>query len=411
MHGPAPHTPGDTKRPSAGTPWSLLALLITMTAIGPLTLNILMPAVPGLVAALDSDVQTVQLTLTLYLLGMAVSQLALGSLSDRFGRRPVILVGLALTALTSFAALAVSTIHGLILVRTLQSIGSPVGMVIGRAIIRDLFDRDRAAAMIGWVTAAMVIAPMISPTIGGLLDTQFGWRAVFLFVGVFSLGVTLWAAFALPETRAVSASGGGFVRFVGETRALLTSRSFLGYAFAAAFCSAMFFVVVGGAPHVVVTMMGRSSAEYGLWFALGAGAYMVGNFLVANLAVRYGLDAMVRWGLLIGLFGAALTVPVVWYAPDSPAAFFIPNLIVCFANGLLMPNAIAGAISAHPQAAGTASGITGFLQMGIGAGSAQLVSHLLSELHSAMPMVWMIFLFGAAATVSFFALSAKRRAG
>ena len=138
---------------------------------------------PGLVTALGAGTGTVQLTLSLFLLGMAVSQLVLGPLSDRFGRRPVMLAGLALTVIASFAALAATSIAGLIVARTFQAFGATVGIVIGRAIIRDLYDRDRAASMIGWVTMAMVIAPMIAPLIGGALDTAFGWQAIFAFIG------------------------------------------------------------------------------------------------------------------------------------------------------------------------------------------------------------------------------------
>ena len=157
-------------------PWRLLALLIGATSVGPLSLNILTPAMPALIVTLGAGAGTVQLTLSLFLLGMAISQLVLGTLSDRFGRRPVMLAGLALTVVASFAALAATSITGIILARTLQAFGATVGIVLGRAIIRDLYDRERAASMIGWVTMAMVVAPMIAPLIGGMLDTAFGWR-------------------------------------------------------------------------------------------------------------------------------------------------------------------------------------------------------------------------------------------
>jgi len=167
------------------TPWRLLALLMAMTAIGPATLNIVVPALPGLVTRLASDTGTVQLMLSLYLLSLATAQLLLGPLSDRFGRRPVVLAGLALSVAASLAAIAASSIGALIGARVVQAIGASTGIVIGRAIIRDLFERDRAAAMIGLVTTAMVIAPMVAPMIGGILDTAFGWEAIFLFIAAF----------------------------------------------------------------------------------------------------------------------------------------------------------------------------------------------------------------------------------
>src|SRR5262245_52175080 len=240
---------------------------------------------PNLIATLGAGAGTVQLTLSLFLLGMAISQLVLGTLSDRFGRRPVMLAGLALTVVASFAALAATSITGIILARTLQAFGATVGIVIGRAIIRDLYDRDRAASMIGWVTMAMVVAPMIAPLIGGMLDTAFGWRAIFVFMGLFAAAVLGWIALQLPETRAVAA-GEGFAHFITTASPLLANRTFLGYALVATFNSAMFFTFVGGSPHVVVTIMHRSSAEFGVWFIVISLTYMAGNFAAGRWSAK-----------------------------------------------------------------------------------------------------------------------------
>src|SRR5881275_2852525 len=179
-------------RTDQGHPWRLLALLIGMTAVGPLSLNILAPAMPGLIVTFAADAGAVQLTLSLFLFGMAVSQLVLGPLSDRFGRRPVMLAGLALTVVANFAALAATSITGLIAARAVQAFGATCGIVIARAVIRDLYERDRAASMIGWVTMAMVVAPMIAPLIGGALDSAYGWWAIFVFVGLFAAAVLVW---------------------------------------------------------------------------------------------------------------------------------------------------------------------------------------------------------------------------
>src|SRR3954453_17511445 len=246
---PDPDRPQDkVVRTDQGHPWRLLALLIGMTAVGPLSLNILAPAMPGLIVTFGADAGAVQLTLSLFLFGMAVSQLVLGPLSDRFGRRPVMLAGLALTVVANFAALAAPPITRLIIVRALQAFGSTCGIVIARAVIRDLYERDRAASMIGWVTMAMVIAPMIAPLIGGVLDATYGWQAIFVFVGVFAAAVLVWTIFVLPETRAVATSE-GMVRFVVDTKSLLTDSKFIGYALVSTFNSAMFFTFIGGAPH------------------------------------------------------------------------------------------------------------------------------------------------------------------
>jgi MFS transporter, DHA1 family, multidrug resistance protein len=387
-----------------GTPWRLLALLMAMTSIGPATLNILVPALPGLVTLLASDAGTVQLTLSLYLLSLATAQLLLGPLSDRFGRRPVVLGGLTLAVVAALAAIGTASIGALIATRIVQAVGASTGVVIGRAIIRDLYERDRAAAMIGLVTTAMVIAPMIAPLIGGVLDTAFGWESIFIFIAVFSGAVLLWAMFVLPETRPASVAQRRGALWQ-ETRSLLGNAKFYGYVLAGALGSAPFFTFLGGGPYVVVTLMGRTSAEYGVWFAVTSLGYMSGNFTASRLSQRFGVDAMIVAGIVFELIGAVLTAALVAGLPAAgPAIIFLPQMVISYGNGLLLPNAIAGAVSIRPQAAGTASGMTGFTQMSIGAASTQTVSILLEGTTTATPMAWMMLIVVVATGVSFFAL-------
>jgi DHA1 family bicyclomycin/chloramphenicol resistance-like MFS transporter len=312
-----------------------------------------------------------------------------------------VLAGLALSVVASLAAIAASSIGALIGARVVQAIGASTGIVIGRAIIRDLFERDRAAAMIGLVTTAMVIAPMVAPMIGGILDTAFGWEAIFLFLAVFSGVVLLWAVFVLPETRParVAQSPGMLIQ---EWRALLGSAKFHGYVLCGALGSASFFTFLGGGPYVVVTLMGRSSAEFGVWFAVTSLGYMSGNFTASRLSQRFGVDAMIVIGIVFQLIGAVLTALLVATMPDAgPAIIFLPQLVISFGNGLLLPNAIAGAISVRPQAAGAAAGMTGFTQMAIGAASTQIVSSALAGGSSAMPMAWMMVIVAVATGVAY----------
>jgi DHA1 family bicyclomycin/chloramphenicol resistance-like MFS transporter len=216
------------------TPWRLLVLLMAMTAIGPAALNIIVPAIPGLAAAMASDANTVQLAVSLFILGLAFAQLVLGPLSDRLGRRPVVLGGLAVMIAASLAALATRSAPALILARIAQALGASTGIVIGRAILRDLFERERAASMLGLVATAMVVAPMIGPLVGGVLDTLFGWESIFIFMAATGFLVLVWAALALPETKP---SSGGRSSFLHDSRVLLTSPVFHGYVLCGAFAS------------------------------------------------------------------------------------------------------------------------------------------------------------------------------
>lgn len=368
-------------------PRALVPLLVVFAAIGPMALNLPLPAVPGLARYFDTDPGTIQLTITLYLAGMAVAQLFLGPLSDRYGRRPVIIGALAVTAAMSlFAALAASATM-LIVARVLQSFGASAGQVIGRAIIRDVFDKDRAASMIGWVTMAMVVAPMVSPSIGGLMTETIGWRWVFAATACIALVTLALAVVRLPETRAVVSSP-SFGQLLRDAGALCRNRFFVGYLLIGALSSITFFSFVGGAPHVTVTIMGQSSTVYGLWFMVNACGYMAGNAICGRYAARFGSDRLIRFGSAMMVLMALVQFAIAlagWMV--HPAWLFLPQAAIAFANGLQLPGSIAGAVSVRPEAAGSASGIVGFAQMGLGAIAAQIAGTLVGTTMSPVPMV------------------------
>jgi MFS transporter, DHA1 family, multidrug resistance protein len=390
-----------TPREAHATPWRLLALLIAMTGVSSLSLNILVPAIPSLVTRFAADPAHVQLTVSLYLLGLAVAQLVFGPLSDRFGRRPVVLAGLALATVASTAAIFAGSIASLIIARVAQSLGASTGQTIGRAIIRDLYDREHAASMIGLVTSVVVLMPMVAPLIGGILDTLFGWVSIFIFAAVLSFTVFAWAVLALPETRTLSAVPGQQGHFRADLGALAASRRFFGYALCAGLGSAPFFSFLGGAPHVVVTMLGRTSAEYGLWFFVPSIGFMAGNFAVSRLTARFGIDALIWWGIALTIAGCLLNVFVYSALPGwEMATVFLPQIIIGFGNGLLLPTSVAGAVSIRPQVAGTASGMTGFIQMAIGAAAAQLSGHVIAHASDAMPMLLLMLGFGVATALA-----------
>jgi DHA1 family bicyclomycin/chloramphenicol resistance-like MFS transporter len=388
-----------------GTPWRLLALLIAMAGVGSLSLNILVPALPGLATKFAADPASVQLAVSLYLMGLAAAQLVFGPLSDRFGRRPVVLAGLALATLASTAAIFAANIASLVVARIAQSLGASTGQTIGRAIIRDLYDREHAASMIGLVTSVVVLMPMVAPLIGGILDTLFGWEAIFVFAAGVSFTIFAWAALALPETRSVSALPNWEGHFRTDLAALAASPRFFGYALCAGFGSAPFFSFLGGAPHVVVTLLGHTSAEYGLWFFIPSMGFMAGNFAVSRLTARFGIDALIWWGIALTIVGCLLNVLVYVALPGwEMATIFLPQIVIGFGNGLLLPTSVAGAVSIRPQVAGTASGATGFIQMAIGAAAAQLGGYVTAHASGAMPMLLLMLMFGVATAVAVWTL-------
>ena len=407
---PDPTTNDAVRNEARPTPWRLLALLIAMTGVSSLSLNVLVPAIPGLAAKFQTDTASVQLTVSLYLMGLALAQLVFGPLSDRFGRRPVILAGLALATIASTAAIFAAGIATLIAARLVQSLGASTGQTIGRAIIRDLYDREHAASMIGLVTSVVVLLPMVAPLIGGILDTLFGWESIFVFSALVAGGVFAWAVLALPETRRASIAPDGHGHFLAEVRALCASPRFFGYALCAGLGSAPFFSFLGAAPHVVVGMLGHSSAEYGVWFFLPSIGFMAGNFAVSRLSRRFTIDTLIWWGIVLTIVGCVLNIVVCRAFPGwDMATIFLPQIVIGIGNGLLLPTSIAGAVSIRPQVAGTASGMTGFIQMGIGAVAAQLSGHVIGNASDAMPMLWLMLAFGLALAAAFLVLVRRRR--
>ena len=365
----------------------MLLLLVAMTGIAPISLYMLVPALPELARTFGADISIAQMTVSLYMVGLAFSQLIMGPLSDRFGRRPVLLAGLGLMVIAGIASSFAFTLPQLIAARFFQALGGATGMVMSRAIIRDLYPRERVGAMISLVIAVMMIAQMLSPLAGGLLEIGFGWRSIFYVITGASVIVTLAILILLPETRwriATESGGGGFM---ADAKVLLRSRTFLGYLLCYVGSSWIIFTFAGGGPYVVVNQMGRSSAEYGAWFACTGFGYLMGNVFCVRLAPRRGLEQLIWFGLALQFGGALLNV--VWGLAglnQMPAWLFLTHMIVMFGNAFVMSNSAAGALSIRPQAAGATSGMMGFLQMGLGSLCSQFGAYLGGHFTTPVPL-------------------------
>jgi MFS transporter, DHA1 family, multidrug resistance protein len=367
-----------------------IALLIAVAAVSPLGINMYLPSMPGMARTFGVDFTTIQLTLSLYLAAMALGQLIIGSLSDRFGRRPVLLTGLLVFVIGSFICLSAQSVGVLIIGRVVQALGGCAGITLSRAIVRDLYDHNQVASMIGYVTMGMAVAPMMAPTIGGILDTLYGWRASFVFLMVFGSLALLVAFWFLPETNRNRGTAGS-VRILGLSYvSLFRSRLFWGYTLAASFISAVFFAFLAGAPYVMIELMGRSPAEYGFYFALVPSGYILGNFATGRLAGRLGPNRMILIGTVAALTSVAAMAAVFATGAMHPFALFVPMFFIGIGNGLVLPSGIAGAVSVKPDVAGAAAGLSGSLQIGFGALVAPLTGAALST------TVWPLIIIMAA---------------
>ena len=394
MHGVMGRKPSAATNNDIATSRLMLLMLVAMTGIAPISLYMLVPALPMLATLFERDISVAQMTVSLYMVGIACSQIIMGPLSDKFGRRPVLLWGLALMVAASIACMFAQNLPQLIAARFLQALGGATGMVVSRAIIRDLYERDRIGAMISLVIAVMMIAQMLSPLTGGLLETAFGWRAIFYVVTAASLVIAVIIALALPETRRDRVEGRGFR---GDVGSLVTSRAFIGYVLCQVLASQIIFAFAGGGPYIVVTQMGRTSAEYGAWFATTGFAYLIGNLFCVRFAPRHQLEKLIWLGLALQFTGSLLNLT--WSISginQAPAWLFGTQMIVMFANAFVMSNSAAGAISVRPDAAGTASGAMGFLQMGIGSLVSQFGAYLGGHFATTLPLTAAIFVLSAA---------------
>jgi DHA1 family bicyclomycin/chloramphenicol resistance-like MFS transporter len=367
-----------------------LWVLVCLGAIGPLAMNIFIPSIPGLMSIFESSYATVQLVLTAYLVSMAFAQLIVGPLSDRFGRRLVALTGLSVCVFGSVLCIYSVYIEMLIVGRVIQAIGACSGLVMARTIIRDIFGLDKAASMMGYLTMAMVIVPMLAPTIGGVLDDFFGWQASFFLVMTYGIVIFILCSQLLKETHFGPFNVRNPQQVLLDFWRLLKQWRFSRHAFQISFSSAAFFSFLGGSPFVVIELMGATKSEYGFYYIFAAGSYMFGNFLTGRYSQKLGSRRIILLGTSIGFFGGIFLYGVYLLNLLSPLLLFMGMGIIALGNGLCLPSGTAAAISADPDRIGTAAGLAGFMQIGFGSGGAFLAGSLISN--SAAPLLVIMLL-------------------
>jgi len=340
--------------------WYFFVALVSVTFIGPLSLHLFIPAMPAVKEAFGVSTGMAQLTMSLAMLTMAVFTVAYGGLSDRLGRKRVLLGGLVLFTCGAASCMAATNMAMLLAGRILQGAGAGCGVVLARAIARDVYGQDRAAQVIAYLTAAYVLGPMIAPPIGGQLATLFGWRALFVFASAVGLLVIFAVLLAVPETRAHSAFAPRSM-FAGYM-SLLRRRRFVGFMLQPGLLSAAFYTQATAVSFLAAEHLGADAAKIGFWFFAFPLGFMTGSFISGRIGANRSIDFMTILGGVVGVANGALLVAWLYFGGISMAALYIPGIFVSLAQGLSMPYAQAGAMAVDAELVGSASGAVVFSQ-------------------------------------------------
>ena len=364
--------------------YGLILLLAAVTAVGPFSLQALAPALPAIARDLAVPSAEAQTMLSLSLAAMALATLAWGPLSDRFGRRPVMVAGMAIAALGSALAVVAPSLGVALVGRVLQATGAAAGMVLARAVAQDVYGRGGAAGAIGKITAVMVVAPMVAPAVSGVVVETVGWRGIFAIVAVAATGLALACRWRLPET-APAAGGRSVADILRGFAHVGTLPEFWRHAAFSTAILGSFMFFIGIAPYVMEETFGLGPVVYGIYFVQLALAYLVANLACRGLSRRFGGERMLLVGGLICMVGPALAFLLLAAGYVYPTSLFLPAVLHSIGAGLAMPNAMAGAVGAAPARSGAASSLLGFSQFAFAGLAAQAAGFLPHD--TALPAV------------------------
>ena len=366
--------------------------LILITGLAALSLNVFLPSLPSMAKHFGVEYHVMQLSVSLYLAMTAFLQIFIGPISDRFGRRSVLLTSIAIFVAATLGAVLAPNFGVFLACRMLQA-AIATGFVLTRAVVRDMVSQDKAASMIGYVTMGMSVVPMIGPVIGGMLDQAFGWQASFAVLGIG--GVALLALVWADQGETATHRATSFREQAKQYPELLKSQRFWGYCLASAFASGAFFAYLGGAPFVGTDVFALDPARLGFYFGAPALGYLVGNFISGRYSTRYGVNRMVMAGAVVTTAGLVVLAALAVAGIMSPLVFFGLVISVGLGNGILLPNTNAGMLSVRPALAGSAAGLGGAFTIGGGAALSALAGVVLRPGSGPLPLVLVMLVSSA----------------
>ena len=384
----------------------LIFILAAIVALGPLSVDMYLPTMPSMVVFFDTTLSQVQLTLSSYLLGFALFHLVCGPLSDRFGRKPVLIGGLALYVIMSVACAVADSVEQLIVFRFLQAMGACCAPTLGRAIVRDIYPPQEAMKALAYVSSLMALAPVVAPTLGGLLVKIGDWRLSFWVLTGAGL-IAIWlTAFMVPESLPHKQTLHP-KNILANYLILLGNAQYMGYVLTAACLYAGAFAFVSGSSFVLIDFMGVPPAFFGMYFLFIVAGYISGNMLTARIAHGWPPKLVFKCGIVVSFVPGALMsafAALHWYHPLLVVG---PVFFVTLGIGLVLPQSMALALKPFPQMAATASALMGFLQMSASSFAGWLVGHFL--VGEPLPMALVIWGTSAASALCYYLFLHRRK--
>ncbi len=359
------------------------ALIAALVAIGPLATDMYLPAFPLLSMQFSAGMDQVQRSLSIFFIGFALAQLLYGPLSDKYGRKPVLLGGLLLFLFSSIAITFAESIESFSALRLLQAVGGSAGPVPGPRMVRDIHGPKESARLLSYISMAMALAPAAAPIIGGYMTIWWGWESIFLFLAFYSLVGVVVLVMQLPET---ALPGSHHIispkQLLANYTLLLRHKSWRWYTLACSFVFAGLFSFLSGSPFIIINFLGYPEEQFGLFFAVIVAGFMIGSFYGGGRVRRLGINRLIGIGAVVAAVGGVLMALLALFQVHHIAAIILPHMIYMAGVGIVLPQAIAGALAPFPTMAGTASALLGFVQMGLAA----LIGILVGEFHDGSPL-------------------------
>jgi DHA1 family bicyclomycin/chloramphenicol resistance-like MFS transporter len=375
--------------------FALTALLAALTAIGPLSTDMYLPSLPDIALRLNATTAQAQLTISAFLIGFAVGQIFYGPLSDRYGRKPVLLVAMGLYCAGTLLCALSNSIEMLLVGRFLQAIGGSGAIVLARAIVRDLYSGNRAGRELSLIASVMALAPVFGPMVGGALQVGFGWRSIFLVLVALGVAGAAVVSLLLPETlKARSAAPISLGSMLASFGVVGRDPAYLAYLAMASTAYAGLFGWISGASFVLQDLYGLTPFNFGVVFALGAVGFMTGSAIAVRLVVRIGLDGIIGLGACALTVGGLAMLASVAFGLTSALSLVLPIAVYLAGLGMVLAQSIAGALTPFPDNAGAASSLFGFVQQVVAAACGALIGWLLGA--DAWPVAGVVAFMGLA---------------